>query len=297
MLILALFSLKILDIILAKKYGLGTPVIYKYSNVVGYEIKPNQKLNRLGNIIEINKYGMRSSNWKDDIPNKILFFGDSVTYGGSIVSNNDLFSENVCKILNENEKKKFTCGNYGVNGYNLDAISRKIKFKNKNQEPDLIIITLVANDLIRGFHHIISQPFWSKEIKNIYPALSEAFFIYLDSFRYKSKYLFYKQPIRDQLDYYQFIVENFSSILENSGYEYIILYSPEKDELLKNSDQYLLLKDLLKKKTQNFYNLSNYLKKRDEDIYYDGVHLNKNGHKKYSEIISKIIISENYDFK
>ena len=99
MLILALFSLKILDIILAKKYGLGTPVIYKYSNIVGYEIKPNQKLKRLGNEIDINKHGMRSSNWRNDIPNKILFFGDSVTYGGSIVSNSDLFSENVCKIL------------------------------------------------------------------------------------------------------------------------------------------------------------------------------------------------------
>ena len=297
MLILALFSLKILDIILVKKYGLGTPVIYKYSNIVGYEIKPNQKLKRLGNEIDINKYGMRSSNWKDDIPNKILFFGDSVTYGGSIVSNSDLFSENVCKILNKNKNNKFTCGNYGVNGYNLDAIARKIKFENTNEKPDLIIITLVANDLIRGFHHIISQPFWSKEIKNIYPALTEAFFIYLDSFRYKSKYIFNNKSIQDQLDYYQFIVENFSSTLENSGYEYLILYSPEKNELIKNPDQYLLLKNLLKKQTKNFYDLSSYLKKEDDYIYYDGVHLNKKGHKKYSEIISKIIISKSYNFK
>ena len=29
----------------------------------------------------------------------------------------------------------------------------------------------------------------------------------------------------------------------------------------------------------------------------DGVHLNKKGHKKYSEIISKIIISKSYNFK
>ena len=128
-LIFILFCLKILDIVLAKKYGLGTPLIYKYSNIVGYEIEPNQKLKRLGNNIEINKYGMRSSNWKDDIPNKILFYGDSVTYGGSIVSNQDLFSENVCRILKETKNKKFTCGNYGVNGYNLEGISKKIRFK------------------------------------------------------------------------------------------------------------------------------------------------------------------------
>ena len=37
--------------------------------------------------------------------NKIIFFGDSVTYGGSIVSNQDLFTSKICKILSQYEVK------------------------------------------------------------------------------------------------------------------------------------------------------------------------------------------------
>ena len=48
----------------------------------------------VGNTIIINNLGMRSSdNFNHKNKKKIIFLGDSVTYGGSIVSNNDLFSE------------------------------------------------------------------------------------------------------------------------------------------------------------------------------------------------------------
>ena len=46
---------------------------------------------------------MRSSeNWdhkKNEESFNILFFGDSVTYGGSVVNNNEIFSEIICKKL------------------------------------------------------------------------------------------------------------------------------------------------------------------------------------------------------
>ena len=88
-LLLTILTGKIFDIFLNKYYGLGSPVLYEYSKIVGYKIKPSQKLKRLGNDIKINSIGMRSnSEWNDDKKDlKILFFGDSVTYGGSIVSN------------------------------------------------------------------------------------------------------------------------------------------------------------------------------------------------------------------
>ena len=97
-------SVKLGDLFLQKKFGLGKPLIYKNSKFYGYDIKPNQKLVRRGNKIIINNMGMRSnSDWKNDRKNKIIFFGDSVTYGGSVVSNDDLFSEKICIKLNKGE--------------------------------------------------------------------------------------------------------------------------------------------------------------------------------------------------
>ena len=131
-----LFKRKWGDLFL-QKIILGKPLIYKNSKFYGYDIKPNQKLVRRGNKIIINNMGMRSnSDWKNDRKNKIIFFGDSVTYGGSVVSNDDLFSEKICIKLNKGEND-FLCGNSAVNGYNLYSIIRKIKYKSFNNEDPL----------------------------------------------------------------------------------------------------------------------------------------------------------------
>ena len=117
-----LISIKLIDHFLQKKFGLGKPLIYENSKIYGYNIKPNQDLMRRGNKIAINNLGMRSSSkWVNNNRNKIIFFGDSVSYGGSIVSNEDLFSEKICKKLNEKENN-YLCGNLAVNSYNLYSI-------------------------------------------------------------------------------------------------------------------------------------------------------------------------------
>ena len=151
------------------------PVIYESSRIYGYTIKSDQNIYRLGNRIIINNLGMRSSkNWYEENKNKIIFLGDSVTYGGSIVSNNDLFSEKVCNQLNK-KNNNYICGNLGVTGYNLYSLIRNIKYQNFEKET-LLVITIIANNFPRIFHNVISQPFWTNEIKNFLPALTEVFF-------------------------------------------------------------------------------------------------------------------------
>ena len=100
--IVLLILIKLIDFFLQKKFGLGNPIIYESSRIYGYTIKPNQNIHRLGNnIIIINNLGMRSSTDWNIKNKKNNFLGDSVTYGGSIVSNNELFSEKVCEQLNK----------------------------------------------------------------------------------------------------------------------------------------------------------------------------------------------------
>ena len=63
-LLLIIVSLKALDYVFFKIYGLGSPVIYKSSKFYGYSLEPDQNIQRRGKSIIINDYGMRSSqNW------------------------------------------------------------------------------------------------------------------------------------------------------------------------------------------------------------------------------------------
>jgi lysophospholipase L1-like esterase len=291
---------KIIDLLLMKITGLGKPIIYKYSPIYGYEHNPNQIINRKNNILKINESGMRSNHdWKDNIANyKILFIGDSVTYGGSIISNSDTFSEKTCKKFETTNKKKYICGNLAVNGYGIESITRRIKYKKINDE-DIIVIVLIANDIERGIVHLGAQPYWDNEINNLYPALTELSMFYIDKFRIKLRYkninseldTYSKKNDPDKeilLQYYNDIINELKLTLINNNKKFIIFYSPEKEEFAKKN-KYLEIKKIVEKNFPGYIDLSKYTESIQDKIYYDNIHLNKLGHEIYTDIIYKIL--------
>ena len=288
---LLIIGLKIFDKILSKYTGLGTPLIYKYSKIYGYDLLPNQEIKRLGNNIKINNMGMRSSkDWDNNHSNSILFVGDSIPYGGSKVSNKDLFAEKTCKKITQKIKEDFICGNMSANGYGLFAINERIKFKEINNEK-VLVITLAGSNFIRGFNHIGNQPFWGKEIENFFPATTELIFIFVDKIRNRIKYNFGEDDIytEKKIKYYLDLMLNFKKILKDNNKPYLIFYSPEKSEI-NDIERYSFFKNFMSNNFENFFDLTDEIKDKKDSIYLDHVHLNKLGHELYAKIISKKII-------
>tara|TARA_Y100000816_G_C26107794_1_gene589376 strand:- start:2381 stop:3304 length:924 start_codon:yes stop_codon:yes gene_type:complete len=281
-------SLKLADLFLQKKFGLGKPLIYENSRLYGYKLKPNQDLTRRGNKININNLGMRSSrDWINNSENKIIFFGDSVSFGGSVVSNKDLFSEKICNQLNRIQEN-FLCGNLAVNGYNLYSIIRSIKYKNFNNE-DLIVITLIGNNFTRMFHNPLSQPFWTSDIHNFFPAITEVLFIYLDKFRLK-KYKLNEEKVLKKLDqiYYNDLLSELDEILIKNNKPYLIFYSPTINEV-ENREINQYFRKILSKNFNNFYDLSEIKYSHKNELYIDEIHLSKKGHEIYSKYIYSLV--------
>lgn len=285
---ISLALLKLADLIFVNFIGMGNPLIYRHSKIFGYDLQPDQKIKRRGNIIKINDLGMRSSNdWgKDKYNKKILFIGDSVTFGGSIVSNEDTFVEKICDKINDTN---VICGNYAVNGYGIEAIINRIKYKKFNDE-NLLVITVIGNDFERGLLHIVAQPYYSKKISNFYPALTEIFFIFFDKFRTQIKYDPSNIHESDSIykDYQLNTLKEFSNTILELKKNYIIFYSPSKSEFT-NPYQYSDVKKYLGLNFKNFVDLTPELINFKEEIYYDDIHLNKIGHDIYSNIMLKKI--------
>ena len=107
LLIIIIFSIFFLELLL-RIYGLGDPIIYKTNLSYRYAPSPDQSVIRMNKSkITINEKGLRATQqWDSKNLNKILFFGDSVTYGGSYIDDKDIFSELVCHNLNQVNKKK-----------------------------------------------------------------------------------------------------------------------------------------------------------------------------------------------
>jgi lysophospholipase L1-like esterase len=296
-LIVFLSTIKAADIFLNIQYGLGNVVLYDNSIINGYNLRPNQKItNRRNNTISINDEGMRSNNdWSNSNSRKILFIGDSVTYGGSIVSNNELFSEKICQKLNVNNKK-FLCGNYAVNGYSIISMKNKIEYKKFNDE-EFIIIVLVASDMERNFHNLYSQPFYSKKISNFFPALTELINTYLERFISNIKHQNNSVDLEIKSEKYKNFtktnIENLSKITKKSNKKIILVYSPEISEI-SNKNKFFYYKNILKNNFPNFIDMTYYIsrEKNFNKIYYDHMHLNTEGHEFYANIIKDYLINK-----
>ena len=71
--------------------GLGTPPLYISDELTEYRLKPGQDIHRFGNRIAINEFSMRSAplaRIRDRSLQRVLIFGDSVLWGGSVLDQN-----------------------------------------------------------------------------------------------------------------------------------------------------------------------------------------------------------------
>ncbi|NJK77045.1 MAG: SGNH/GDSL hydrolase family protein [Richelia sp. CSU_2_1] len=90
--------------LLLRLLGLGNPLIYVADAECGYLLAPNQKMRRLGNLIQINEYSMRTGTI-DPLPDsdtlRVLLLGDSVANGGWWTHQTDTISELMARQLRQ----------------------------------------------------------------------------------------------------------------------------------------------------------------------------------------------------
>ena len=299
-LIIISFSFFLLLIVITEVFlryqGFGTPIIYEKSYQYGYVPAPNQKLIRFNNKnVTIDNNGFRIGSSTNNTYNKIYFLGDSVTYGGSYIDDDELFSENFCKKINQVLKKKFNCYNGGVNAYGFENIIQRYKSIKKNKDT-FVIITLVPGDFSRNFMQIESLPYFTKKHTHFLKATTELTAYYLDiarsNLRFDEKKFSLEQKLDDHIK--KKITENLNQIqqLQKNDPNLIILFFPPKQFLIEkkiNEFDNFFFKNINNKK--NYYNLTNHLKSLNDknNIYYDSVHLNSKGHQVMSEVLFKLL--------
>ena len=101
---LLIFSLGIVtfDLALRCVLGLGNPILYQYSPRAGYVLMPSQTTFRLLAWNRINRWGMRCPDFTLVRPKgtyRVMFLGDSVTYGTTFVDQSKIFTSRLAKIL------------------------------------------------------------------------------------------------------------------------------------------------------------------------------------------------------
>ena len=268
--------------------GLGDPIRYDSNYIYGYAPKENQKKQRLkGSIVSINDVGLRSNyNWKNTNKDKIIFLGDSITYGGSYIDDKETFSYLVCKEL-----KNYLCGNAGVNAYSIINIVMRSKFDKRFADAKKYIFLVAPGDFYREYAGSNSAHFYLNNNKFFLPAITEAISFVATKYDL-NKYISKKndtkvyQNKQELINYSMELVKNEINRLKKLNKEVYLIYTIERDD--KNSNKEInnyILNKLKALNIENFTSLENVL---DKNIFfYDGIHYSKEGH----NVVAKKIIS------
>ncbi len=272
-----------------KQIGLGKPISYDSDFIYGYAPKINQKKNRLkSSTVTINNVGLRSlEDWNSTSKDKILFIGDSITYGGSYIDDKKIFSHLVCEKI-----KDFVCGNAGVNAYSVINMVMRLRFDERINDADIIIITVAPGDFYREYADSQTAHFYLNENKLLFPAVMEA--ISFISTKYDlNKYLSKKDNTKKnkhQNELIEHSVELLKNEVENQSKtkKIIILYSIEKNDKDSKRKINKKIKSLLEKELNKYlYDLTKTL--YNDKFFHDGVHYNELGHSVVSDRIVQIL--------
>ncbi|NBB87691.1 MAG: SGNH/GDSL hydrolase family protein, partial [Bacteroidetes bacterium] len=132
--------------------GLGTPPLLQADSTIGYLFQPNQDLDRFGNRVQINGVHQRSeplSNRPDSSLLRVLFLGDSVTWGGVLIDQPNTYPEvfearmdAACAL--PVEALNASAGSWGIG--NLQAyLDRFGTF-----DSDIVVLQIGSHDLLQA---------------------------------------------------------------------------------------------------------------------------------------------------
>lgn len=117
--------------------------------VLPFSMRPNSQSRSIyGKNFRINNHGLRGPDFnllKEINKKRILFLGDSVTYG-YCVNYNETFSGILATKFASSEKFKAEVINAGHNGFNIKDSANYYKTYGNKFAPDLIIIAVTASD-------------------------------------------------------------------------------------------------------------------------------------------------------
>lgn len=275
--------------------GLGNPVLYDSSPIYGFRPLPNKKYTRFwGTSIRFNNLGLRTEqDWDGSKDNKILFLGDSVTYGGSYLDTHNLFAHLTVNLLNDAVDGDYQGGNAGVNAWGIENMANFI-LEAHFLPASMYVTTVPEGDFYRGLTRIQGLPFFNVKPRFAWQELWYFLCYTQNNKRYRAWTSFASE------DEKLYIVEKavkrlgeMDRFLKKQGYIHLLCISPSKSQVLGEKNQ----KDVTVQALLEKYQISAFyiadaiavfpLSSQEKALlFYDHIHLNKQGHELWAKIIA-----------
>lgn len=294
LLFVLLLSLAAAELVLERTTGLGNPLLYERRPYCAYRPRPNQQIHRFfGANLRINNLGLRAQeDWDPDRRNKILFLGDSVTFGGNHLNNRELFSEIAVEGLSPYES-----GNAGVPGWGVENVHGLV-VKERFLPASIYVSTFIEDDFYRGLARAeVRGDVWYTSPKL---ALRETGYILwlLFLIRFDLFHAVYGDPNFAGNDPPEVMAEHAAAKLEAmdrflaaEGFRHLIYLSPTRSQVRGEAERDPLVARLLDRHGLEAICLLDRLgadratREREEAWFQDEQHLTPPGHRVWGELM------------
>jgi lysophospholipase L1-like esterase len=310
-----IFSVLAAELLLRFSLGLASPPLLTADQEVGYLFQANQDLYRFGSRVHINSYHQRSEDISaepDTSSFRVLFLGDSVTWGGVLIDQKNTYPE----VFEDQAEKgcakpveslNASAGSWGVG--NLRAYLEQFG----TFESELVVFQVGSQDLLQGksdsspvgvhpsmpterpmsaIQELVDRYLWPRYMK---PLVSNVSFFSRVS----------ASPMSGSLRRGSQFVENMQDLewmireVRRAGSRPIILHTPERWEVSKKRKskrpKYERYRGDFLKKIDSLgvpiLNLKREWGKKDgmSSYYRDYIHMNKKGYKKIGKKMWKFV--------
>ena len=280
----------------ARAIGLGDPIVYTTNAAYRYAPSPNQHvIRRRGAAVTVGPEGLRGTEpWSGPADHRILFVGDSVTWGGTNTDDGKVFAELTCTRLEAHARGNFVCGNAGVNGYGVDNMVARLRHDPAVALADSIVVTLISVDPIRATSDLAGAHFFSKHLAGPLKGLWElaGFSAFSAAARLR-----WSQDAYDQR--FDIVVADESlrrlyaelRVFQERGKSVLVVFSPHLDEFTGDPDELdQMVRRHLAASGLPVLDLTEPMRPLVErGLYHDNVHLNEAGHALYAGWIAEAL--------
>lgn len=310
-----IFSVLLIELLLRFLLGLANPPLLVADSEIGYLFQADQDLHRFGNRVHINSYHQRSEDLgtePDTAVSRVLFLGDSVTWGGALVNQRNTYPE-VFENRAERECRKpveslnASAGSWGVG--NLRAYMEEFGTFGS----DLVVFQIGSQDLLQGksdsdpvgvypsmpterpasaIQELVSRYLWPRYIK---PLVNSAVFVGRSWATPRSGSPGVEPQFKQNMDDLEWMVRE----VRRAGSRPIILHTPERWEVAggrdpdepkyaRHRDRFIARMDSLRVPVVNLY--EKWKERSNPSRYYrDYIHMNEIGYDSIGHAIWRFV--------
>lgn len=292
--------------------GLGRPVLYYTNASFRYAPVPDQRVRRRrGASVTIDAFGFRGiEDWGADADYRVLFVGNSVTWSGTFIDDTESFPHLTCEALERRRSARFTCGNAGVNAYGTDNMAARLRAE-APRDADAIVVTLIADDAIRGLVDINALPFFTRPPPGPLPAITEVVAFGMFHLARRLRFDASARDPSDQVLVARHSLEALFEVLreaEAAGTHVLLVFSPVEEQAVGGPGEGAAGEGLAREGQARedltrevraamagsglpFLDMTTTVQGyAGRDLYYDGVHLEVGGHRLYAEAIASALL-------